>query len=318
MTNRESIYAEALAQKREAAERNRLEAEKRKAAVYAENPRLSDIDSALAELGSHIAVTAISGNKTGLEILRRQIEELSAEKDMILSAVPLGPVYDCPLCLDSGYVGGKHCECVKTLVRQIARRRLSQEMPLDECRFDNFDLNYYANREIDGINPRKKMTAVLKFCREYALTFDPAKSKSLLFVGGVGLGKTHLTLSIVSELADKGYDIVYGSAYNLLSTVEREHFSSEKGDSYESMINCDLLVIDDLGTEFVSPFTQSVLYNLINSRMLTRKPTIINTNLSFGEIEKKYTPRVASRLMGDYDAHKFFGSDIRQIKCMER
>ncbi len=318
MTNREKIYAAALAQKRETAEKNKAEAGARRAAAYEKYPRLAEIDRALSQKGSKIAITAISGDRGGLEILQQQITALSEEKNKILSGDTFETRYDCPLCKDSGYVDGKLCDCVKTLAKQIARKQLAEQMPLDTCGFDNFDLNYYSDRETDGIIPRKKMTSVFEFCREYAASFDPTRSESLLFIGGVGLGKTHLTMAIVSEIADKGYDIIYGSAYNLLSAVEREHFSAEKGDSYESMIACDLLVIDDLGTEFTSPFLQSVLYNLINSRMLTRKPTIINTNLLLAEIEKRYSSRVMSRLMGYYNVRKFYGSDVRQIKSFEK
>ncbi len=315
MTNRESLFSAALAQKRAAAEQYRRQAAKRRAELYVQNPRLAEIDTQISEYGAQVAMTAFSGDRAGLSVLQEKITALAAEKSALVGNAPIEPAEDCPVCHDTGYVDGKLCDCVKSLAKKLAMEHLSDEMPLHDCRFDNFDLSYYPNRETDGVNPHKKMTTVFKFCREYALNFDPKTAANLLFLGGVGLGKTHLTLAIVSEVIQKGYDVIYGSAFNLLSAVEREHFSNTRDESYESMLACDLLVIDDLGTEFTSPFTLSVLYNLINSRILTRKPTIINTNLPLSEVEKRYSSRIASRLIGSYDAHKFFGSDIRQIKA---
>ena len=136
-------------------------------------------------------------------------------------------------------------------------------------------------------------------------------------MGDTGLGKTHLTLAITYELLNQGFDVVYGAAYNLFSDMETEHFKLHTNERYTAAINCDLLVIDDLGGEFVSPYIQSLLYNIINTRDLANKPTIINTNLSMGEIAKRYTPRIASRLL-KYTDVDFIGNDIRQIKAIQK
>ena len=136
-------------------------------------------------------------------------------------------------------------------------------------------------------------------------------------MGDAGLGKTHLSLAIVSAVSAKGFGVVYGSAQNLFSAAEKEHFSyGGETDAIDSLLNCDLLVIDDLGTEFYSPYTASLFYNIINSRLLSRRPTVINTNLSFDELEKRYSARITSRFIGSYDMKKFIGNDIRQIKAM--
>ena len=161
------------------------------------------------------------------------------------------------------------------------------------------------------------MTAVLKLCREYVINFDKSSSPSLLFMGDTGLGKTHLTLAIVYELLNHGFNVIYGAAYNLFSDMESEHFDRHTNESYNAAITCDLLVIDDLGGEFVSPYIQSLFYNIINTRDLANLPTIINTNLAMGEIASRYTPRVASRLI-KYTAKKFIGNDIRQLKSLEK
>ena len=194
---------------------------------------------------------------------------------------------------------------------------LSKNMPLENCRFENFDLKYYSDKtDTSGDNPRKEMTKILKFCKEYVLNFKPETAENLIFRGSPGLGKTHLTMAMVSGVIEKGYLPVYGSAQNLFSAVESERFSSDKSDALETMLQCDLLVIDDLGTELVTSFTRSVLYNLVNTRILSCKPTIINTNLTMKEIEEKYTARISSRLMGEYDWNKFLGDDIRQQKLL--
>ena len=187
-------------------------------------------------------------------------------------------------------------------------------MPLDLCGFENFDLNYYSK---DGENARKRMTAILKLCKEYVNNFNPNTSENLLFMGAPGLGKTHLTLAIVSGVVEKGFIPFYGPAENLFTLVSTERFTGENKGSYQAMIDCDLLVIDDLGTELSTEFSRSVFYNLINSRMLSKKPTIINTNLTMKEIADRYGERIASRLIGSYNANKFIGKDIRQQKFLE-
>ena len=192
-------------------------------------------------------------------------------------------------------------------------------MPIKDCTFENFDLKYYpAKLKNSEENPKRRMTGILKTCKEYVLSFSPSKSGNMIFYGDTGLGKTHLSLAIVSGVIEKGYLPVYGSAENLFSIIEKEKFSGEGKGAYESIIECDLLVIDDLGAEMATAFTKSVLYNLINSRILSGKPTIINTNLSMKKINEKYDARIASRIIGSYDAHVFSGVDIRQQKAIEK
>lgn len=317
MVTKEFTYRKAFENKRRRERDRQLDRQVLLSAAYSSQPRLGEIDDRLKADGSKLGLMAISGDKAGFEKLKNEMRALSAEKERLLkkSMVP-ADAPECALCDDTGYVGGKICECIKKEASGIMAQELSKEMPLDNCRFDNFDLKYYSDKTDDsGNNPRRRMTSILKLCREYVIGFNE-HSPNLLFTGNAGLGKTHLTLAIVSGVIEKGYMPVYGSAENLFCAVESEKFSGEGKGSYETMLGCDLLVIDDLGAEMATAFTKSVFYNLVNTRIMTRRPTIINTNLTMKDIERIYSARISSRLIGNYDANKFLGSDIRQQKLM--
>lgn len=318
MITREEAYKKAAEQIKQAQKDKQRRYNMLLAAAYDSNPRLGEIDREHAEVGAKLINAALSGGKA-LDGLKKHSAALTLEKRLILEKADIKePVPDCPICGDKGYVGGKICDCVKRKAAEIMLSELSGEMPLKNSRFDNFNLNYYKDEDGKSGNPRRRMTAILKVCTEYVIGFDPKKSKNLLFMGSAGLGKTHLTLAIVSGLIEKGFVPVYGSAENLFAKIEKEKFAGENRGAYESMTTCDLLVIDDLGAEMATAFTKSALYNLVNTRLLSGRPTIINTNLSMKEIETRYTARISSRLIGSFDAYKFIGNDIRQQKAVER
>lgn len=274
---------------------------------------------ALMQAGSKIALTAISGDEAALEELKEICLKQCEIKNSLLRKAGLTlPETECSICGDEGFKGGKLCECVLSIAKKLSEESLSSSLPMGNCRFDNFDLEFYSDKpEADGSVPRKRAAAILALCKDFVENFSD-KGRSLLFMGGAGLGKTHLSLAIVSELTARGFGVVYGAAQNLFAAAEKEHFSyGGETEVYDSLLDCDLLVIDDLGTEFYSPFTASLFYNVINSRILNNKPTIISTNLSFDELEKKYSPRITSRFIGHYEMKRFLGNDIRQIKAIE-
>ncbi len=317
MFNKEAAFKTALEFKKEALKEKEKQYNMMLSAAYSANERLYEIDRQHTAIGAKLVTAALNGGN--IEELKAISKSLSAEKEEILKRAEVKKIsYDCLLCNDTGYVGSKLCDCVKRLASGIMTAELSRMMPLEASGFDNFNLNYYSDKDNGEGNPRRRMTAIFKVCNEYALGFNPQKSHNLLFLGSAGLGKTHLTLAIVSALLDKGFVPIYGSAENLFRQIEKEKFGSEDNGAYDAMIECDLLVIDDLGAEMATAFTKSALYNLVNSRILSGKPTIINTNLSMKEIETRYTARISSRLIGNFDAYKFIGEDIRQQKAVER
>lgn len=297
---------------------NRVAAREDAIARLAEkDKRFADIDGLLAKLSAQIPLAAISGDTKKLEKIKMSINELNRERTEKLKAAGIDDkVYECEKCRDTGLVNGKYCDCVKTAAINLLIKDLSASAPIDKCRFENFSLDYYQNVDTENGNPKKRMTEILKLCKEYVIDFKVESAKSLLFIGNTGLGKTHLSLAVAYELLLRGFDVIYGSAYNLFAKMENEHFGSHSDECYNNAVTCDLLIIDDLGGEFVSPYIQSLVYNIINTRLLASKPTIINTNLSMAEINKVYTPRVASRLLGEYTAKRFLGNDIRQQKSI--
>ena len=231
--------------------------------------------------------------------------------------------YTCKKCRDTGFIGGVMCDCYKALLRDTALAELNELSPSARSTFESFNINYYPDTvdPTTGINPRSRMKEILDFCRDYAADFA-TDSPSLLLYGATGLGKTHLSLAIASEAVKKGYGVIYGSAQNLMSRLEKEHFSSGRNSEYEgseqALLECDLLIIDDLGAEFSTQFTVAELYNIINTRIMSRLPVIISTNLTPDGLEQKYTQRITSRIIGNYISLYFCGKDIRQIKNTEQ
>lgn len=317
MIIKEDVYKKAFEAKKNALREKQTLRETAAAAAYNAEPRLTEIDRSLSSIGASLAIAALSG--ADVTNLKKQSEALSREKKVLLDKFGVQDIkYDCPLCSDTGYINGRICGCVKHLVAAFIAEEMSEEMPLGTSRFDNFDLKYYPDKDTKDGNPRRIMTKLFKTCYEYAFEFDPKTSGNLLFMGGVGLGKTHLTLAMVGKIIEKGFVPVYGSAENLFSQIEKEKFTDGNRGAYDAMIKSDLLVIDDLGAEMATPFSKSALYNLVNTRLLANRPMIINTNLTIKEIEARYTPRISSRLIGNFDTDKFIGTDIRQQRAVEK
>lgn len=291
------------------------QAEKAFKAAVDSDPLLTEIQAKISE-NSQKLVT-LYGQSEKLSDVRKNISVLKNElysrmKIIGVSPEDFSPHYRCKLCGDRGFVKGRPCRCLAEIEKRLAFEKLNREIPLENTDFSNFDLSYYPE------DAREQAAVNLDFCKSYAAAFRK-NAGSILMTGNTGLGKTHLSLSIAKSVIAKGCSVIYGSAQNFLSKVESEHFSKteERGETLSSLINCDLLVFDDLGTEFSSAFVLSTVYSIINTRLLSSKPTIISTNLSLEEIKSRYGDRVASRIIGSYDILFFSGKDIRLIKKME-
>lgn len=275
-----------------------------------------------AALDAPKAIGMKDGSKEYIEKLKKinlscqeRIGEILRENN--LPEDYLKPRFYCKKCEDTGFVNCIMCDCLKECMKNVAISETSEKLPIKDCTFDKFDLKYYPKEtdEFAKCVPYDQMTNVLKFCKAYADDFKK-HSDSMIFTGQTGLGKTHISLAIAGKVIEKGFNVVYNSAQNLFNMLEDEKFGrSDRERNIELMIlNCDLLIIDDLGSEFCTQFTLSALYNVINSRLLERKPVIISTNLTPEEMDSKYSGRITSRIYGNYRHILFLGKDIRQLK----
>ena len=223
--------------------------------------------------------------------------------------------YECSECGDTGTVGYRMCRCMRDKLIKAGLESSGMYELIKTQSFDNFELKYYSGDAL----PRMK--AIFDIAKKYAEDFEAEKSGSILMMGGTGLGKTHLSSAMGGLIIEKGNDVYYANAVDMLADFEKEKFgnlrSSESADT-EKYFSCDLLIIDDLGTELVSQFSTSCLYNLINSRLIRKKSTIINTNFTKEEMRKKYQDRITSRIFGEYLVLPFAGTDIREKKLFAK
>lgn len=297
------------------------EAQTRRNAFILRHPEYADMQQALSHTGYELAFTIFRDGNGSKDISAIRDRNLELQRKMAsllegdgLPTDHLEPKFFCTACEDTGICGGKLCECMDKVMRQIAYDRLNSITPLGLCTFDSFTMQHYSTQEnANGVSQRRMMQITLNKCRSYAERFT-LESPSLLFHGGVGLGKTHLSLAIAGEVIGKGYDVVYGSAHSLFSKIERERFgrgATPQDDTLSLLNSCDLLIIDDLGAEFVTQLSVSILYDIVNTRLLRGRPTIISTNLNSSGLEQKYTDRIVSRLSGGYTWVPFEGNDMR-------
>ena len=286
-------------------------------------PQIAQLESILSQTGLDV-VKAIGMGKDADEYIKNLSEHNLAVQNKIKELLTangysedyLQTPYTCKECRDTGFKGIYFCDCRKQLITELAGAELASVSKCGECTFDSFNTEFYP-LPIDpelGISPQKRMSDILNYCKCYAEDFD-TQSESLYMHGATGLGKTHLSLAIANEVIKNGYRVIYDSAQNIFSSLENEKFShSNTNEREKEILDCDLLIIDDLGSEFITNFTTAALYNIINTRINRSKPVIISTNLTEEELEAKYTQRVTSRIIGNYVPLLFLGKDIRQLK----
>lgn len=231
-----------------------------------------------------------------------------------LPADYLEPQYSCKKCNDSGYVDGRLCSCHLALLKKIAAENMPCGAMLATATFDSFDLKYYSEKRDPqlGYAPRDYMRASFEMVKSYAESFSP-DSNSFIFSGATGLGKTHLALSIMNKVTERNFGVYYNSAWKVLKQMQKEQFGKNGDDIEEEILENDLIIIDDLGTEFENSFTKTAVFELIDGAVMAGKPMIICTNLSNEELETRYGEKVTSRL-SSFEIIKFCGTDIRQLK----
>ena len=317
--------AQTLSERRLDAE---YKADKLKQHIFSTVPEAEEYERKIASCGINAARTIVKGGdvKEKLESLKTLSLRLQREQEELLNLHgytrdDFRPKFHCQKCSDKGFYEYENrtlmCDCLKKAMVDAAREELNRNSPLTLSTFEDFDLKYYA-MDIDEGFPRSaydQMSAILRFCKRYADTFT-TDSPSIFMRGLTGLGKTHLSLAIANEVIQKGYGVIYVTAPRICSVLEKEHFSKNRPEvsTEELLLECDLLIVDDLGTEFNSQFSNTALYNLFNSRLLSGKPVIISTNLELRELRDLYTDRFVSRIIGQAKRLEFYGKDVRILK----
>lgn len=305
---------------------NEQDLEERRSNVFSKIPEVEKIDAEIKHIGLKIFAAGLKANGEGLQrtlsSLRAEQKNLISKRTALLlengfSADELSERFMCDICHDTGVADGKDCECFKRrlILKSFESSNLSKQLRDQSFKTMSFDM--YSKEVIPkyGISPFEHMIRVVEICKNFVRDFDNS-SENLLFWGEPGLGKTFLSTCIAKELIKNGYSVIYETTYRIFSMLEDYKFKrtsdiEELKDKTEKLYEADLLILDDLGSEFSTSYTNAALFDIINTRMISNKKTIINTNLSMADLANKYTDRVVSRMMGNYRIVEFIGDDIR-------
>ncbi len=303
--------------KRETAESER---NIRLAEVHAAIPDVAKIDEVLSSTGFSIMSFLKEGGSVDAKVdeLKKRNEALRGERRALLVAggYPADYTdmkYECPLCGDSGFIDINMCNCMKTAIAQTRLADSELGRIAQTQNFESFDLKYYKEGE-----ERNSVAHHYNALKEFSESFDSSTEKSFLLLGGTGLGKTHLSTAVGVSVIKRGYDVVYKTVQSVMDDYQQVQFRGGDTDVISKYYDCDLLIVDDLGAEMATQFTVSCIYNLINTRMNKRKPTIFSTNLSAPELRERYADRITSRLFGEYIPLVFQGTDIRRQRLSNR
>ena len=323
----------------------------RERAVYTKCPRIEEIDRELSHTMAKIIASGLrrgTDPRPAIEALREENLNLQQEKRLLLTRLGLPGDYleekpKCSRCNDTGFLGSEVCSCLRGYYAKEQNKELSGLLDLGSQCFENFNFDYYSSvpDEDLGVSPRTNMERVYDICQDYAHEFSP-KSGNLLLTGGTGLGKTFLSASIARVVSASGHSVVYDTAGHIFARFEAQKFGRDDSENVEiekfgeplvpdyevpyhidimesldgvsRALGCDLLILDDLGTELMTSFVHSAMYQIVNTRLITGKKTVISTNLSPDELGRRYGAPVLSRLQGEYQMLLFFGEDIRRQK----
>lgn len=306
---------------------NRNVLDKRREAAYAKLPELKEIHQSISALSVKQAHRLLEGDDNALQELKKQVKMLSQKANNLLvaggfSSDYLEPVYNCADCKDTGYIGNKKCHCFQRAIIDMLYTQSNLKHILQEENFDAFSFSYYSANHIDpktGASSLANMQKAYMAARDFVNTFGK-EFRNLFLYGDTGVGKTFLSNCIAKELIDKSHSVIYLSSFELFDTLAKSKFGKDEaaGQMNEHIFDCDLLIIDDLGTELVNSFTVSQLFLCLNERLLRRKSTIISTNLSLESLVEIYSERTFSRITSNYTMLKLTGDDIRIKKKLRK
>lgn len=304
---------------------NHHKLEERRQEIYARLPVVRQLEAEIAERSVACAKKLLEGDKSVLDRLKEDLKDLREQKSLIIRAAGypddyLELHYRCPDCRDTGLIDGRKCHCFLQAQMKLLHAQSNLEDVLERENFNALSYEYYDDTEILpqlGITNAAYMRRVVAGCREFVRDFDK-KHDNLLFTGSTGVGKTFLTNCIARELMDDFHSVIYLTASDLFDVFSRNKFDYDNAedmkDMYRFILDCDLLIIDDLGTELNNSFTSSQLFYCINERMNMSRSTIISTNLTLARLRDSYTDRVTSRIMSGYGIIPLYGGDIRLLK----
>jgi len=303
--------------------KSRHDLESKKASLYEALPQLKELDDEMVTNSVQSAKSAIMGDDAAIERLKAANLDLSMRKtELLLShgypANYLTPNYECSDCQDTGYIGSEKCHCFKQAIVDLVYSQSNIKNVLEKENFNTYSLDYFSDTTVDPISrmtPRANAQRVVKAAKMFVETFDQCYRNMLLY-GNTGVGKTFLANCIAKELLDSGHTIIYLTSFQLFNILEKQAFQKdaeglEADNQLSYILDCDLLIIDDLGTELNNSFTNTKLFLVINERHLRSKSTLISTNLPIESIKANYSERIYSRITSDYICLKLFGDDIR-------
>lgn len=326
-----NIYKEILAEYEKLSDEAKKKLEIKKQICYKKCPQIEQIDQELNLTAIKISKAIICAKKEDklkyIEEIKNVTESLKQKKQKLMiengfSKQYFDDVFNCKKCKDTGFINNEKCDCFKQKLINKAYDMSNISEIIKTENYSKFSLDYYSKQidEKNGISPYENMKLITRKCSLFVEEFEE-KFKNMVFYGDAGLGKTFLCRCIAKELLDKGKTVLYNTAFELFNTLEKEKFNKNEEELNKEILNLvknsDLLIIDDLGTEFITSFSTTSLFDIINSRILNKKSTIISTNLSPDKMMEIYSERVVSRLYGEYDMIKFFGNDIRIIKKLK-
>lgn len=282
-------------------------------------PMVTSIERQIAKLSVELSINILNNVQNKDDYIKRikdKITDLRVQKSELLvsygySIDYLEIHYRCSKCKDTGFINNKKCSCYKQKLIDYFYKNSSLNELIKKCNFSNFNFEYFSNNRSNSepLSPRKNVEKIVSTCWNYIKNFNMHK-EHLLFYGSSGTGKTFLSCCIAKELLDSGFLVVYRTADDLIQNLRQLKFNGD--DQLEDLLyNCDLLIIDDLGSEQINGFTKTELFNFLNKKLLTQKKMIISTNYSLEEILKNYSERISSRLIGNFTLCKFYGEDIR-------